>query len=115
MDLKDPDEFREQCAIVNLVRKWGYLVFAIPNGFQSDARTKAKFKKEGLVPGFPDIGICGPDGSVIWLEMKTRNKGTLSKSQKEIHSELRSLGHIVLVGYGAKDALQKLRPYLDAV
>lgn len=112
MDYKDPSEHKEQCAVVNWVRKQGYIIFAVPNGFQSDARTKKYFKDEGLLAGVNDLIIVLDGGETIWLEMKDRNKGTLSKSQKEFHSQLRNLGHTVIIGYGAKDAVEKLKGLL---
>jgi len=112
MDYKDPNEHKEQVAVVNWLEKRGYLVFAVPNGFQSDARTKKYFKDEGLRAGVNDLMIALDGAITVFLEMKTRTDGRLSKSQKEFHSKLIDRGHIVLVGYGAKDAMEKLGPYL---
>lgn len=106
--VKDPSERKEQIAIVTALRKRGHYVFSVPNGFQSSAGVKAMFKKEGLLPGHPDFGICIKGGKVVWVEMKTKKKGRLSDQQKLVHSHLEALGHTVIVGYGAKDAWNKL-------
>ena len=37
----------------------------------------------------------------------------LSPAQKEIHARLEALGHIVIIGYGAKDAFDKLGEHID--
>ncbi len=50
-------------------------------------------KAEGfLVPGWPDLTICLPKGTVLFLELKSK-KGNLSKEQKEISRLMLYLGH----------------------
>ena len=112
MDFKDPSEHKEQVAVVNRLRREGHFVFAVPNGFQADPGIKAKFKREGLTPGIPDLIVITKNKELLFLEMKDRNQGTLSKSQKEIIPQLEALGQTVLVGHGAKDAFAKLSEYL---
>ena len=106
--LKNPREHKEQVAIINKLKREGYLPFAVPNGFMAEPRVKKMFKDEGLVAGWPDFGIPIKGGKIIWVEMKVRSGGRLSPAQVDIHEKLEAIGHTVIVGYGAKDAWTKL-------
>ena len=83
------------------LRRRGLFVYAIPNH-------KEMKENEGALAGIPDLQICLEGGKVIWLELKRTKGGVLSPAQKEVHSRLEALGHTVIVGYGAKDAWEKL-------
>ncbi len=112
MDYKEPGEHKEQVAVVNWLEKRGYVVFAVPNGFQAEPRVKKYFKDEGLRAGVNDLIVVLDGGVSVFLEMKTRDGGTVGSKQKEFHLDLDRLGHICLIGNGAKDAIEKLKPYL---
>lgn len=106
--LKDPREDKEQIALVNKLERMGHLVHHSPNGMNSNPITGAMFKKMGTKAGWPDMEIMTKKGGVIFVELKRRKGGVLSKAQIDIHEKLRVLGHTVIVGYGAKDAYEKL-------
>jgi hypothetical protein len=108
-----PSESKEQIALVNGLRMRGFFVFHIPNGMNTDARTGAQFKREGVVSGIPDLQIVVPNGKVIWVELKKRKGGVVSKAQKDVHEKLEKLGHVVILALGAKDAIEKLRGYIE--
>lgn len=99
-------EHKEQYALVQNLRKKGICVFAIPNH-------QEQRKESGAVAGMPDLQVILKGGKVIWIELKRTKGGRLSDKQKEVHATLEHLEHIVIVGYGAKDALEKLEPYLS--
>jgi len=107
-------EDSEQAALVAFIRsilgpdaKHG-LIASIPNGGgKLGTITGARLKRTGLLKGWPDIVMAIQDGKTIWIEMK-KIGGKLSKVQIKIHAKLRALGHLVIVGYGAKDAAKQI-------
>ncbi len=80
------------------------LIFHIPNGGARHIKTATRLKEEGVVPGIPDLFI--PTWN-LWIEMKVPG-GKLSKPQEGIIKYLESCGHTVIVGYGARDASEKV-------
>lgn len=99
-----PSEHSEQCALVNKLRAEGYFVAAIPNGGKRDAREAKRLKDEGVTSGVPDLFVVLDCGKIIWIELKVRKGGKVSESQKEVHAKFVSLGHVVIIAKGAKDA-----------
>lgn len=86
------------------------LIYHIPNGMKRDVRTARILKSEGVKPGMPDYHI--PEWN-IWIELKRKTKGSLSVEQKSVIAHLESIGHHVIVGYGATDASDKLLSLLN--
>lgn len=81
----------------------GSVVFAVKNEHVARSRSPkaiARFyamrEAEGVVSGFPDIGIALAAGRVLWCENKSP-RGTLSDAQRDMHAVLRALGHTVFV------------------
>jgi hypothetical protein len=74
------------------------IIAAIPNGGARDVITGAILKREGVVPGFPDLIVCKKDSScgVLFVEMKTATGG-LSQNQKIVHAKLLQAGYCVAV------------------
>jgi hypothetical protein len=107
--LKLPSEHQEQVAVVQWLRRRGLIFFAVPNGAKMGAREGSKMKKEGMQKGIPDLLILNPP---IALEMKRREGGRLSPEQEEWGRVFESLGWSWVVGYGAKDAIQKIEAIL---
>lgn len=103
-----PTEHAEQVTFVNWFRDEypNVLIFAIPNGELRAISVAQRLKAEGVVSGIPDLFI--PEWN-IWIEMKRQKGGKVSKEQKEIHGHLRTIGHTVIIGYGHKDAIEKLK------
>jgi hypothetical protein len=89
----------------------GVLIFAIPNGDHRAISVARRLKSEGVVKGVPDLFI--PDWCV-WVEMKRQKGGKLSDEQSAIIDYLESIGHDVVVGYGARDASEKLLTIMKA-
>ena len=100
-------EDAEQVAVVNWLRSKGALVFHIPNGMKSGPVTGARFKRLGVLAGVPDLCFVLHGGKVVWIEMK-KLKGKVSKEQMAVHDRLMFMGHSVVIGYGAKDAIKKV-------
>jgi hypothetical protein len=104
-----PSEHQEQKVLVGWFRIQypDYLIFSVPNGGTRNKIEAKKLKDEGALAGVPDIVICTPD-KTIFVEMKKRKGGTVSKAQKEIHEKLQALGYEVIIGYGFSDAMEKI-------
>ena len=100
-------EDAEQVAVVNWLRAKGALVFHVPNGMKSGPVTGARFKRLGVLAGVPDLCFVLHGGKVVWIEMK-KLKGKVSKEQMAVHEQMLNLGHIVVIGYGAQDAIKKV-------
>ena len=86
----------------------GILIFAIPNGGKRDIVTAKKLQMEGVVPGVPDLFV--PELR-LWIEMK-KPGGRLSEAQKDMIEYLEGIGHTVIIGYGARDASEKVLEFL---
>jgi hypothetical protein len=76
----------------------GWIFTAFPAGGGGRIRG-ARLKAMGLKAGFPDIAIFAPMGwnpypTVAWLELKAKS-GSLSQAQKDVHAQLKALGHQV--------------------
>lgn len=106
-----PSEHQEQTGFVTWFRaRWPrVMIFAIPNGGKRNITTAKNLKLEGVVAGVPDLFI--PAWS-MWIEMKRQKGGRLSPDQEEMIAYLESVGHRVIVGYGAADASEKLLSFL---
>jgi hypothetical protein len=87
----------------------GVMIFHIPNERKCSIATGKRLKMEGVLKGIPDYMI--PAWS-LWIEMKTE-KGRLSPAQKEMIIYLEGIGHTVIVGYGAKDASEKILEFTN--
>jgi hypothetical protein len=92
-----------------------HLAKALPGGFfftafparailgRGGLKQGAILKAMGLKAGMPDMCIFAPCGqfepfrySVCWLELKAKS-GSLSQAQKDVHKQLKGLGHQVEV------------------
>ena len=108
MNNNQPSEHAEQVAFVQRCKREGIFVFAIPNGVNLSASKKRfaeieKLKAEGLVPGMCDLFI--PEYK-LFIEMKRRDGGVVSESQKKVHKILRGLDYKVEVCRGGLEAWQ---------
>jgi hypothetical protein len=104
---KIPTEHEEQVAFVTWFRL-NYpdvRIIAIPNGGARHPKTAADLKAEGVSPGVPDLFV--PAWS-LWIEMKRRKGGHLSKEQTDWIAYLRVCGYNCIVARGAEDAIEQL-------
>lgn len=76
-------------------------IYHIPNGGQRHRAVAAKLKAEGTKAGMPDyhlpVSMNGKHG--LWIELKAEG-GRPTASQKEVHEDLKALGHDVRVCVG---------------
>ena len=90
--------------------------FAIPNGGNRSASEGARFKREGVKAGVPDIFIAHPVSpySGLFIEFKYgKNKPT--ESQFQMIKELSDAGYRCAVCYSANDGMDCLRKYLNGI
>jgi hypothetical protein len=109
---KPPSEHDEQVGFVTWWRAKfpGVLIYAIPNGEHRAPSVANRLKAEGVVRGVPDLHV--PELR-LWIEMKRIKTGRLSPEQGQMIRYLESIGHTVLVGYGARDASAKVLDWIE--
>lgn len=107
-----PFESQEQTAFVQWFRMQypRVLIFSIPNGGKRGIREAARLKAEGVTAGIPDLHI--PQWK-LWIEMKRQQGGTVSGEQKDIIQHLETIGHEVIIGKGATDAIRKVMKFYE--
>lgn len=98
-----PSESREQILFVNWFRKThpDHLIFAIPNGGGRNIVTAGRLKMEGVLAGVPDLFI---PSLKLWIEMKRKKGGVVSKEQKSVMNYLETVGYICYVAHGCDEA-----------
>lgn len=106
-----PSEAVEQERVVVALRRAGVPHFAVPSGGKRSKVTAAQLRRQGVVPGVPDLVLPGSDPRwrCLGVEMKRQRGGRISGEQQAMHSLLRACGWVVLVCEGAEDALRQLR------
>jgi len=95
------EEHYIQAGIVALLRLYGVLCFAVPNGGRRDKATGGKLKGEGALAGVSDMIIVLPR-RVVFVEVKTA-KGKQEPSQKEFQRRVESLGFEYLIWRSVDD------------
>ena len=102
---KYPSESDSQIAFLQWWREQKYpLIWHTPNGGSRGAREAARLKREGVIPGVPDL-FC-PELR-LFIEFK-REDGRLSADQKELLAYLESVGYECIVVYGLADAKEQM-------
>ena len=96
---------------LELVLPVGSIVFAVKNesaAKSSDPMARARFfakrKAEGVLTGFPDMGLLIPGPQTVLVEVKPPTNGVLSDAQDGLHTRLRSLGFPVIVATSIETA-----------
>ena len=100
-------------------------MYAVPNGAYKSRAMAARFQREGLKSGVPDIVLPHAKGGhhALYIEMKRRRmigkKGELlagdrpSPQQLDWHERLRAAGNCVVVAYGWDEAAAAILKYLS--
>jgi hypothetical protein len=88
-------------------------IFAIPNGGYRRIQTAIALKKEGVMPGIPDLFLPVPANGFhgLFIEMKTK-KGRLSVAQKNIRDMLNRHGYKAIVCRSVESAKAEVEKYL---
>ena len=105
-------EFALQCSIADALRLSidpAWIWTAMPMGEKRDPITAMRLKRMGVVAGYPDIVLFGPQCRVVWLELKRPGGGRLSEVQEIRAQQLRECGHTHIVTNDFQHALDLLR------
>jgi hypothetical protein len=72
----------------------------------------ARFKKQGMLSGVPDLFLPVPKNGFhgLYIEMKFK-KGKPTESQKQFIADSLLLGYQALICYSAKEAIQAIEDY----
>lgn len=104
--MKVKEEHKEQICFIDYFRK-NYpdlLIFRIPNDAKRTITNGYLSKRLGTVAGVPDVFI---PVFRLFIEFKTE-KGSLSKSQKEVIAKLLKIGYGVEVCKSSAEAIEKV-------
>lgn len=111
-----PTEHLEQVTLVAWYRRTykNELLVAIPNGGKRRIKTALDMKLEGVSRGFPDLFLPVPSRQHhgLFIEMKRKKGGTLSKDQKAWLDYLNSVGYQAAVCKGFQEAKETIECYL---
>ncbi len=91
------------------------IIFAIPNGGSRHILEAVSLKRQGVVPGVPDIFFAASSYLYhgLFIEMKRSVGGKLSSAQKNMIDILRDRGYCVRMCAGADAAMNALREYIE--
>jgi len=91
------------------------LLFHIPNGGERRKSEAARMKAEGVKPGVPDLFLPVARGGYhgLFIEMKRREGGRISKEQKVWQAELLRQGYCACVCRGWEEAQHQIVAYLN--
>ena len=119
--LPTPSESHEQQTLMSwwtLACPKGYdprLLMACPAQAARSPRNGARMKAEGYRAGTPDLFLAIPRGTRggLFVEMKRRDGGTLSESQREMLFNLSQQGYATGVACGWEAAKNMITEYLQ--
>lgn len=119
-DRREPSEAEEQSALFEWARLQAgrfpelRYMYHVPNGGRRDAKEAALLKAEGVRAGVPDI--CLPAARWpyhgLYIELKRKNGGTLSKKQENWISHLNEAGYLAVCCHGWEKARAVILGYL---
>ena len=99
-----------QRAIIARLRLSGIVCHHSPNAAKRSVISGRRVKQDGMITGWPDLTVVGPEGLVAFLEVKAP-KGRLSGAQDEIGKMLRHMGHIWTVVHSQDEAVAWLQAW----
>lgn len=115
-----PTESDEQAALYRwinfMIPKFPELenLYHIPNeGKRSDSEG-ARLKREGLIPGMPDLCLPSAHGGyhALYIEMKRTQSARVTKEQSERIMKLTLLGNYAVICYGWEEAQKVIEWYI---
>lgn len=116
-----PSEHAEQVTLV----QWFNLsypalkgrLFAVPNGEHRHVAVAARLKREGVVPGVPDLMLPVPSDGYhgLFIELKRAKGGRVSPEQKDWLAFLSEQGYRAEVCKGAAEAIAVIDSYLGEI
>ena len=84
-----------------------------PNGGSRHVAEAVKFKRMGVLAGFPDLFLFIPKGEYhgLFIELKAKG-GRVSKAQADMIARLQEAGYLCCVCFGANNAIEEIESYL---
>ena len=84
-----------------------------PNGGSRNIVEATKFKRMGVLAGFPDLFLFVARGGYhgLFIELKAKG-GRVSKAQADMIARLQEAGYLALVCRGYNEAVDTLKSYM---
>ncbi len=123
--MSDHPEHDEQVAVIQWWRaqypKWDGLLFASANGLYLGGTPRQRavrwslFEQSGGRAGVADLMLAIPAKGWhgLWIEMKARKGGRLSKDQEAFLTDMAAQGYMAICCKGADEAINAIKIYLD--
>ncbi len=116
-----PSEHQEQVLVVNWMDithpSEARFLAAVPNGANKSRASQARFKKEGLRAGYPDLLLDLPRGPYhgmrIEMKRKARSLSKVSDDQYVWKVRLEDQGYYTVMCYGHAEAEAEITQYLN--
>lgn len=90
--------------------KW---IYHCPNGGKRNAQEAAKFKRQGVKAGVPDLHLPVAKGRYIGLYIELKYEGgKLQKTQREWLEAMQAAGHYTCTCYGYETAVKIIEQYV---
>lgn len=90
------------------------LMYAVPNGGHRHVAVAKKLKAEGVKSGVPDIELPVTRGGYTGLHVEMKVKPNKpSQAQRDFMAALGEQGRLCCVCYGAKEAWEAIKAYLE--
>ena len=99
-----------QRAIIARLRMSGIVCHHSPNAAKRSVIGGRRIKADGMITGWPDLTVVGPEGLVAFLEVKAPG-GKLSPAQSEIGDMLTRMGHTWAVVRSQDEAVATLQSW----
>lgn len=111
-----PTEHQEQCAVIAWAdtHPLACMIFAIPNGSHKSPAMAAKFQREGLRKGYPDLGldVARKGFHGLRIELKRVKGSKTSEEQEDWRDFLLSQDYAAHICKGADEAIRVIKDYL---
>jgi len=111
-----PSEHEEQAAFIAWCDQHPIAkhIFSIPNGANKSFASAAKFKREGLRSGIPDLflPVARKGFHGLFIEMKRRRFANVTFQQGAWQAALVHQGYHCVICYGADEAIAVIQDYL---
>lgn len=124
MKRQRPEDILQQSIVATLraLLPKGWLVAHVPNGGKRSKAEAARFKAMGVLAGFPDLMVIGPQHKVLFMELKappkrlksgaeSRAKAATTDAQDAVLGTLESAGWPVAVVRTVDEALAFLKAH----
>jgi len=107
-------ELSEQIEVCKALDRAKIAFFAVPNGGRRNRGEAIRMKASGVKSGVPDLVIVehttdAPKGTVLEMKREGGVPGDVTANQRAWLASFEQLGWRTVVGFGAEDALGKLR------